>query len=781
MKALKLIALPLLFVLTGIVSTSTTAQERTFEIYQNGTVLYSVPIASIDSIKIDKVLAAPATLNAVVEEESVVLTWSAVTGATSYEVFRSPDNVIYTSIASDVTGTTYTDATPLTGLNYYKVRAQNDELTSDMSAASAPVSFGGSAIETGLYMGIIGFNQELKTKEISILAPNTKSTFTGFVTGMSPQNGTLLYYAVDNAIDRLAAAVLPNDLVNVSVVTFTDGLDQGSVMMSPQYSSDNEYLAAVNERIENVKIQGLPITAYSIGLKGNDVTDEAQFMANLESLASSPENAAEVNSMEEVNAKFQEIADSLYNSSTSQTISLMIPGQSNGTVIRFTFDDVTDASASEMFIEGTFSLQDRSLKNIRYEGLTCDSGESVTGTQDGIFVTFSFVGLRQTSGETVPTAHIKQWSYIPATSQWQINSEFTPEGNTVTTVERKSAVIMLVLDCSSSLGSQFTDMQTHACQFIEKMAENTEISTGGTGSGGGSTGDAEMDVIAELSFDELVYVEGGTFLMGAQNDYEPEYDWQGVQSSRSLNYDASADDNESPVHEVTLSPYYIGRYEVTQQLWEYVMNYEGTTPDGTMLVAVGNGPWLGDQPSTTFGKGDTYPAYYVSYDDIVDYFLPRLNKITGRTFRLPTEAEWEYAARGGQKDEYTRTHTSMTPTTASTGTYYCYAGSNNPDEVAWYSGNSGRKSHPVGQKAPNALGLYDMSGNVDEWCSDWYSGYSSSPQTNPQGPTGGSGKILRGGSYISYYSDFTSITNRGCPKPDYRDPYTGFRLACSVE
>ena len=298
MKALKLIALPLLFVLTGIVSTPTSAQERTFEIYQNGTVLYSVPIASIDSIKINKVLAAPSTLNAVVEEENVVLTWTTVTGATSYEVFRSPDNVIYTSIATDVTGTTYTDATPLTGLNYYKVRAQNDDLTSDMSAASAPVSFGGSAIETGLYMGIIGFNQELKTKEISILAPNTKSTFTGFVTGMSPQNGTLLYYAVDNAIDRLAAAVLPDDLVNVSIVTFTDGLDQGSVMMSPQYSSDNEYLAAVNERIENVKIQGLPITAYSIGLKGNDVTDEAQFMANLESLASSPENAAEVNSME---------------------------------------------------------------------------------------------------------------------------------------------------------------------------------------------------------------------------------------------------------------------------------------------------------------------------------------------------------------------------------------------------------------------------------------------------------------------------------------------------
>lgn len=461
-----------------VLSISVTAQKRMLEIYQNGKVSHSVEVADIDSIKINSKLQAPPTVEATVTEKGIVVKWTAVEGATDYDVFRSPDNTAYTVIEENVNGTSYTDKSPFSGINYYKVRANgSDGLTSPLSNASSPVSTSGAIAGTGLYMGIIGFNQELTSKEISILAPNTKTAFTGFVSGLTSKNGTLLYYAVDNAIDKLSAAILPDDLVNVSIVTFTDGLDQGSMMMNPDYASDSEYLSALNERIGSVKVHGLPITAYSIGLKGNDVTDENKFMENLQNLASAPENAAEVSSMEEVNAKFQEIAEQLYNISSSQTINLKIPGQSNGTVIRFTFDDVADAAQSEIYIEGTFSLQDRTLKEITYQGLSCSSGATVTGTQDGIFVTFSFTDLKQTTGDAVPTNFIKQWSYLPSTSQWQINSEFTPEDNTVTTVDRKSAVIMLVLDCSSSLGSQFSNMQTHANQFIEKMAENTEPTT----------------------------------------------------------------------------------------------------------------------------------------------------------------------------------------------------------------------------------------------------------------------------------------------------------------
>ena len=515
-----------------VLSISVTAQKRMLEIYQNGKVSHSVEVADIDSIKINSKLQAPPTVEATVTEKGIVVKWTAVEGATDYDVFRSPDNTAYTVIEENVNGTSYTDKSPFSGINYYKVRANgSDGLTSPLSNASSPVSTSGAIAGTGLYMGIIGFNQELTSKEISILAPNTKTAFTGFVSGLTSKNGTLLYYAVDNAIDKLSAAILPDDLVNVSIVTFTDGLDQGSMMMNPDYASDSEYLSALNERIGSVKVHGLPITAYSIGLKGNDVTDENKFMENLQNLASAPENAAEVSSMEEVNAKFQEIAEQLYNISSSQTINLKIPGQSNGTVIRFTFDDVADAAQSEIYIEGTFSLQDRTLKEITYQGLSCSSGATVTGTQDGIFVTFSFTDLKQTTGDAVPTSYIKQWSYLPSTSQWQINSEFTPEDNTVTTVDRKSAVIMLVLDCSSSLGSQFSNMQTHANQFIEKMAENTEPTTTkhynfeNTERGSKNFTDfttIDVDNKATLDFSSLNFPEMGTqfaFLAVNDNDW----------------------------------------------------------------------------------------------------------------------------------------------------------------------------------------------------------------------------------------------------------------------
>ena len=255
----------------------------------------------------------------------------------------------------------------------------------------------------------------------------------------------------------------------------------------------------------------------------------------------------------------------------------------------------------------------------------------------------------------------------------------------------------------------------------------------------------DTDIFSALEKDEMVYVEGGTFTMGATAEQGSDY---------------SSD--ERPTHQVTLSDFYIGKYEVTQQLWEYVMKYSGTAADGSTMSAYASDVWLGSNPTSDYGVGNYYPAYFVSWEDIVNIFIPRLNKITGKTFRLPSEAEWEYAARGGNKSKG-----------------YKYSGSNTIGDVAWYSDNASITIHPVGTKAPNELGIYDMSGNVWEWCSDWYysSYYSSSPSTNPTGPTSGSGHVHRGGGW-SFGAMYCRVSSRLFNNPSDRLNRLGFRLVC---
>ncbi|MCQ2313870.1 MAG: formylglycine-generating enzyme family protein [Bacteroidales bacterium] len=249
---------------------------------------------------------------------------------------------------------------------------------------------------------------------------------------------------------------------------------------------------------------------------------------------------------------------------------------------------------------------------------------------------------------------------------------------------------------------------------------------------GGGTGNKTFTVNG-VSF-EMIAVDGGTFTMGGTSE-------QGS--------DAESDET---THSVTLGDYYIGKFEVTQELWEAVM---------------------GSNPS--YFKGSNLPVEQVSWDDC-QTFIRKLNSLTGANFRLPTEAEWEYAARGGNRSKG-----------------YKYSGSNNISDVAWFWENSGDRvlsgvwdydeiknnncrTHSVGTKSPNELGIYDMSGNVWEWCQDWYGSYSSGSQTNPQGPSSASNRVIRGGSW---YNDAGScrVSYRDYFTPDDRDNDLGLRLA----
>ncbi|MCM1170054.1 MAG: SUMF1/EgtB/PvdO family nonheme iron enzyme [Bacteroides sp.] len=225
---------------------------------------------------------------------------------------------------------------------------------------------------------------------------------------------------------------------------------------------------------------------------------------------------------------------------------------------------------------------------------------------------------------------------------------------------------------------------------------------------------------------ELVYVEGGTFEMGATAE-------QGE----------DAQDDEKPVRTIKLDSYHIGKYEVTQTQWKAVM---GTDPSEF--------------------KGDNRPVEMVSWEEAQE-FCKKLSEATGMKYVLPTEAQWEYAARGGNKSQH-----------------YKYAGSNDIGEVAWYVDNSYGETHPVGTKKANELGIYDMSGNVWEWCLDWYADqYDENDIDNPQGSKEGEYRVARGCSWMDYsvinddVTNFYRVSSRGWGEPDIDVGDIGFRVA----
>ena len=207
------------------------------------------------------------------------------------------------------------------------------------------------------------------------------------------------------------------------------------------------------------------------------------------------------------------------------------------------------------------------------------------------------------------------------------------------------------------------------------------------------------------------------------------------------------DKDESPNRQTTVSSFYIGMLEITQSQWQKVM---GTTIYQQRDKA--NSSW------SLYGVGPDYPMYYVSWEEAKE-FCARLSRQTGKTYRLATEAEWEYAARGGNKNEGTK-----------------YSGGWSIDDVAWYTGNSSSSTHMCGTKRPNALGIYDMSGNVWEWCEDWYgNSYLQYDNNNPKGAASGSSRVNRGGSWGNH-AESCRVSYRGSSTPSARSNSIGFRV-----
>ena len=455
-------------------------QNRELQIFRGGSLVQSFNVATLDSVKVGYSLNAPVTVNAKLDGKSIAVSWTAVQGAVSYQVYRSSDaNTAYKLLASDITGTGYKDSAPLDGANYYKVKAVGPGMQSQLSMTSAFIMYeDDNDLSPGLYMGIMGFNDDVIDKgDMSLLAPNTKSGFTTFVNSLTTKKATVLYYAVDQALDKLTSTPFPRNLTQVSIVTFTDGLDQGSLpMVDYKYSTREEYRTYLSGRIKSAEVQGLPLSAFSIGLRGGDVTNDEEFKKNLESLASTDTNAVEATDMSAVDARFQEIANQLIKKTETRSLSIKFPKMDDGMTFRFTFDNVSDAAKSKVYIEGTMNARENTFNNVKYVGLTCKSGTHIQGTPSGkTKVVFDFEDVKMSDGTNVTLNYINE--YFLEGSYWQVNSEFDNDEDLQENVTRSSAAIMLVLDCSSSLqkdGDKFTEMKTHVKSFIEKLANAME-------------------------------------------------------------------------------------------------------------------------------------------------------------------------------------------------------------------------------------------------------------------------------------------------------------------
>ncbi len=560
-----------------------------------------------------------------------------------------------------------------------------------------------------IYAGVVAFNRFVNQLPISSDLESVKS----FITAQTNnQDQTAFAYSVSKGNLMFDADGLP-EFDKIFMLNFSDGTDNYSNKL---WGDEGRKVITTNvyDTVQYDLSQRLGLNSYAIGF-GDDVG----FGEKMRQVVMGSGEYHNAKTSAELTPTFNEIAQSIIASAKNVVLKTNDGYYGEGEkLFRFTFE-----------AEG--GLLDTIYAQIVG---TPTTGYTLSITQEGKYAQFDapVVG-EHNKDEGKVLLPLNNLKFINGEEELQYNFnvfisfdgelyyEDVEEASTAEAVSKRIAVV-LVLDCSQSMGGAFEPMKDAAIDFIEtleKMDPNAgEITP--------STSFKTQTITANGVDFTMVAVEGGTFTMGATSE-------QG----------SDAGSNESPTHSVTLDNYYIGETEVTQALWYAVMGYKPTSS--------------GSQWSSTYGLGDNYPAYYISWEDC-QTFITKLNALTGKTFRMPTEAEWEYAARGGKESQG-----------------YKYSGSNTIGNVAWYTSNSSSKTHTVKGKTANELGLYDMSGNVWEWCSDWYGSYSSSAQTNPTGTSSGSFRVARGGGWDNDATD-CRVSCRNYFTPSYRNCYLGFRL-----
>ena len=643
-------------------------------------------------------LAAPTNVKAELEvkdEKFVVnVSWNAVKYAESYNVFRSSSSSgTYSLVAKGVTSTTWKDESPQEGYNYYEVRAVGYGTTSSQSSYSyvnvslaAPTNVKAEIDENDLVVNVSWdavkyaesynvYRSSSYNGTYSLVAEGVTSTTW---TDDSPLKGDN-YYKVRavgygftsyessyasvtvslSAPTNVKAVIDENNLVvNVS----WDAVKYAQSYKVYRSSSSWGTYSLVAEGITSTTwIDDSPLEGYNyyeICAEGYGFTSSQSSYASVTVSLAAPSNVKAVIDDNDlvVNVswdavKYAQSYDVYRSSSSGDTYSLVAEG-----------------------ITSTTWIDDSPQKGDNYYKVCAVNRNIISSQSSYTSVTVSLSAPTNVKAEIDENDLVVNvsWDAVKYAESYNVYRSRSPSGTYFLIAERVTSTSWT--DSNPISGNNYYKVNAQYKDKISALSNAVRALDPTKGF---------IITVNGVAFN-MVKVSGGTFQMGATSE-------QG----------SYVDSDEQPVHQVTLSDYYIGETEVTQELWQAVM---------------------GSNPSKFTGSG-LLPVEKVSWDDC-QTFITKLN-----VFRLPTEAEWEFAARGGNSSQG-----------------YKYSGSNNIDDVAWYTNNSNSKTHEVGTKAPNELGIYDMSGNVWEWCQDWDGSYSSSAQTNPTGPTSGAERVYRGGS-----------------------------------
>lgn len=335
---------------------------------------------------------------------------------------------------------------------------------------------------SGIYLGITTFNNQLQKYPISLLTEETMGDYLQFINDLTMANNTLLYYGVGDAINSITRYSYPKDLKKAVIITFTDGLDEGSLALRPDILRDEDYAKELSDLISSSKVQELDLDAYAIGVKGKDVVDDDLFMMNLKSL-SSPDNNFSLDNIDKVKEELDAICDELWRQTSQRDVVMSIPVMSHEDICRFTFDGTrenTKVDDASVWIEGTFDKINYNFSDIKYHGISSVSGRTIKANPDPenpLNVILKFDDCRDLDGNIaiIQPEDIVQWKFVKSNNSWYHNSENETAENMKINDIRTSAAIMFVLDCSSSLGNEFPTLKETAKSFIERLVNGKKV------------------------------------------------------------------------------------------------------------------------------------------------------------------------------------------------------------------------------------------------------------------------------------------------------------------